>query len=52
LDAGSVAELYGLTVSELAHRIEADEKAALFSPDSNLVHEKLLPFDKTGFGDG
>jgi hypothetical protein len=46
LDMRSVAELFGLSLSDLARYIGVDAKTLENGPDSILVHEKLLPFEQ------
>jgi hypothetical protein len=50
LDIKLVSELFGLTVSELARLIVVEEKTALKTTDSKIIHEKLLPFEQVAEG--
>ena len=46
LDIGVVAELFGITVSELARLVGVEGKTALKTPDSKTLHEGLLPYEQ------
>lgn len=46
LDIRSVADLYDFSVSELARMINVDVKTAHKTPDSELIHEGLMPFEE------
>jgi len=46
LDIRSVADLYNLSVSELARMIEVEVKTAHKTPDSIVIHEGLIPFEE------
>ena|ERR1700724_2047740 len=46
LDIRSVAEIYDLSISELARMINVEAKTAHKTPDSAAIHEGLIPFDE------
>jgi len=46
LDIRSVAEIYDLSVSELARMINVEAKTAHKTPDSEAIHEGLIPFEE------
>jgi Antitoxin Xre/MbcA/ParS C-terminal toxin-binding domain len=46
LDIRSVADLYNLSVSELARMINVEVKTAHKTPDSIVIHESLIPFEE------
>ena len=46
LDIRSVADLYNLSVSELARIIDVEVKTAHKTPDSIVIHESLIPFEE------
>jgi hypothetical protein len=46
LDIRSVADLYNLSVSELARIIDVEVKTAHKTPDSIVIHEGLIPFEE------
>jgi len=46
LDIRSVADLYNLSVSELARMIDVEVKTAHKTPDSVVIHESLIPFEE------
>jgi len=46
LDIRSVADLYNLSVSELARMIDVEVKTAHKTPDSIVIHESLIPFEE------
>ena len=46
LDIRSVAEIYDLSISELARMINVEAKTAHKTPDSAALHEGLIPFEE------
>jgi hypothetical protein len=46
LDIRSVAEIYDLSISELARIINVEAKTAHKTPDSGAIHEGLIPFEE------
>jgi hypothetical protein len=46
LDIRSVAEIYDLSISELARMINIEAKTAHKTPDSAAIHEGLIPFEE------
>src|ERR1700730_965227 len=46
LDIRSVAEIYDLSISELARMINVEAKTAHKTPDSAAIHEGLIPFEE------
>jgi hypothetical protein len=46
LDIRSVAEIYDLSISELARMINVEAKTAHKTPDSAVIHEGLIPFEE------
>jgi hypothetical protein len=46
LDIRSVAELYDLSISELARMINVEAKTAHKTPDSAAIHEGLIPLEE------
>jgi hypothetical protein len=46
LDIRSVAEIYDLSISELARMINVEVKTAHKTPDSAAIHEGLIPFEE------
>jgi hypothetical protein len=46
LDIRSVAELYDLSISELARMINVEAKTAHKTPDSAAIHKGLIPFEE------
>jgi hypothetical protein len=46
LDIRSVAEIYDLSISELARMINVEAKTAHKTPDSAAIHEGLIPFER------
>jgi hypothetical protein len=46
LDIRSVAEIYDLSISELARMINVEAKTAHKTPDSAPIHEGLIPFEE------
>jgi hypothetical protein len=46
LDVRSIAELYNLSISELARLIKVEVKTAHKTPDSTALHEGLVPFEE------
>jgi hypothetical protein len=46
LDIRSVAEIYDLSISELARMINVEAKTAHKTPDSPAIHEGLIPFEE------
>jgi hypothetical protein len=50
LDLKSVAKLFGLTVRRLAGIVGVAPSTADKTPDSRVIHEKLLPFERIARG--
>ena len=46
LDIRSVADIYDLSISELARMINVEAKTAHKTPDSAAIHEGLMPFEE------
>jgi hypothetical protein len=46
LDIRRVAELYNISVSELARLIKVEAKTAHKTPDSPTIHKGLMPFEE------
>jgi hypothetical protein len=46
LDIRSVAEIYDISISELARMINVEAKTAHKTPDSPAIHEGLIPFEE------
>jgi hypothetical protein len=46
LDIRSVAEIYDLSISELARMINVEAKTAHKTPDPPAIHEGLIPFEE------
>jgi hypothetical protein len=50
LDIKKVADLFDLSVSDLARQIAVDAKTALKTPDSITVHRALIPYEQVASG--
>jgi hypothetical protein len=50
LDLKRVAKVFGLTARRLAHIIGVPPSTADKTPDSKMIHEKLLPFERIARG--